>query len=253
MVTQIVRLATSGQSLIVSPFGPTIDRLRLIVVRADEAHLGVALGVVAHGRDGEVDLVVGEQRDAAGGIDPREHRLDAEMPGQLARHVDIVARPDIALARAEQRIVFAHADAELAVAEDAHQPVEAGLRAGAWRRGGGLRLVDQLRQRRIGRLGARGEAREGDEPRQGNKQNAPHRHVSRASRPRRSRRCACRQRHAGRSDGSTGPLPLAGSTASSGRSSRWRHGPAPSSRYASQARADEGSGANARRRRRRCA
>ena len=66
-------------------------RLRPVVVRADEAHLAVALGVVAHGGDGEIDAVLGQQRNAGGGIDAHEVDVDAQHAADRQRHVDLVA------------------------------------------------------------------------------------------------------------------------------------------------------------------
>ena len=132
-------------------------RLRPIVVRADEAHLAVALGVVAHGGDGEVDAILGQQRDAGGCIDAHEVDIDPQHASDRQRHVDLVALTPVALAFGKQRVVVADADADLLGAQDLDQTVDVGL--GAGRRQLGARLFEQLGQGGIGGCGAGGEQR----------------------------------------------------------------------------------------------
>ena len=92
-------------------------------MRPDEAHLAVALGVVAHRGDHQVDAVLADHRDAGGGVDAVELHLDAEPFGDGVCNVDLVAGPLVTLACREQRIVVAHADPDTAAAQHLGQPV----------------------------------------------------------------------------------------------------------------------------------
>ena len=67
-------------------------------MRPDEARLAVALGVVAHGGDDEVDAILGQQRDAGRRVDANELDLDAEPAADGLRHVDLVALALVAVA-----------------------------------------------------------------------------------------------------------------------------------------------------------
>ena len=134
-VTQTVRPGMSFHSETPSDARADDGGLGPVVVRPDEARLAVALGVVAHGGDGEVDAVLGQQRDAGRRVDADELDLDAELAADRQRHVDLVALARLAGAGGEQRIVVANADADAPGAEDADQSVGIGLRAGARQRG----------------------------------------------------------------------------------------------------------------------
>ena len=90
------------------------------------------------------------KRDTGCGIDPGEGALDAQLAGDGARDIDVVSAPGLALARAEQRIVLAHADTDLPLAEDTDETVDAGLGAGARHGGLGAGILDQLRERGVG-------------------------------------------------------------------------------------------------------
>lgn len=135
-------------------------------MRPDEAHLPVALRVVAHGGEHDVYAVLAKQRDPRGGIDTGEGRLDAQPAGQRTRHIDVVTRTGLTFTRAEQRIVFAHAGAEAVLAEDPHQPVDVGLRAGAGGRRLGAGVGDQAGERRVGCLGPGGQREDRQQQRQ---------------------------------------------------------------------------------------
>ena len=50
-------------------------------MRPNEADLAVALGVVAHGRDDDIDAILGELRNAGGCVDADEVGIDAKAPG----------------------------------------------------------------------------------------------------------------------------------------------------------------------------
>jgi hypothetical protein len=112
--------------------------------------LAVTLGVVPHGRNGDVDAILAEQRNAGGGIDADEGGRDTETLGQGAAYVDVVAAADVAFARPEQRIVFADAGTHPALAEDADQAIDAGLRTRAGLRCIGTGNLDQFCESRIG-------------------------------------------------------------------------------------------------------
>src|SRR5207253_7085439 len=107
------------------------DRFRSIVMRADEPHLIVAERVMAHRCDCQIDLVVGDHRDAVCRVDPGELDSDAELAGYGLRYIDFVTLSGLARAGAEQRIMIAHADADAARAQDPDQAVNARLSAGS--------------------------------------------------------------------------------------------------------------------------
>ena len=173
-------------------------RLGLIVVRANEANLAIALGVVAHGGHDDVDAIVGEQGDAGGRIDTGEDRLDTKALGHRACHIDIVAAADVAFARAEQRIVFAHAGPDPVLAEGADQPVDVGGGTGTRHRSLGTGILDELRERHVGCLGRGRQDRErGSCDKQ---QNPPDSHLRSPFRQQRFPRCASRRMYRDRGD-----------------------------------------------------
>ena len=109
-------------------------------MRPDKPHLAVALGIVAHRGDGEIDLVVRQQWNAAGGVDAGELGRDAQAFGHGAADIDIIANAFLAFARAEQRIVFAHADADLAGAIEPDESIDTRLATGPGHGCGSARL-----------------------------------------------------------------------------------------------------------------
>jgi len=124
-------------------------RLRLIIMRPDEAHLSVALRIVAHGRDRKIDAVFGEQRNAGRGVHPKKLGFDTEPFRDGARDIDLVALPHLIFVRGEERIVIPHADADAPGTKDAHEAIDTRLRAGAGH--GGARLLEQPGQGFVGR------------------------------------------------------------------------------------------------------
>ena len=186
-------------------------------MRADEAGLPVALGVVAHGRYGKVDTIFGEQRNAIGRRYVGEFDIDGQTSGDSLRDIDVVTLARGAFAGAEQGVVFAHTDTHLLVAEDAHQPVNARLaacaRCGCCCAGlgkqsckGGVGCGVLLRLRCYGGEQAR-------EQTQSRKQHAQTHEAARKPQvrqnflPRRFQQYAYRQKHAARSNEWCAPSP----------------------------------------------
>ena len=86
----------------------------------------LALCVVSHRGDDEIHAAVGQHRDPGRRFDFGEGDIDAELVRNGPRHIDLITLPRLSNAGAEQRIVVAHPDADLAGAEDADQPVMPG-------------------------------------------------------------------------------------------------------------------------------
>ncbi len=126
---------------------PDDGGMRGVVVRVDEAGLSIAQSSVAHGDDGEVDAILGQQGDTIGRGDGDEGRRYAELLGDAFRDRNLKPRGAIAVEEAEWRVVVEHADAERSGARVGRQPV-GGSRAGP----GGLAigLGQDGRERRIG-------------------------------------------------------------------------------------------------------
>ena len=105
---------------------------------------------MAHRRDCQIDLVIGDHRDPVCRVDPRELDSDAELAGYGLRYIDFVTLSGLARAGAEQRIMIAYPNADAARAQDADQAVDARLTALARHRG--LRLPEQPLQGGVGRM-----------------------------------------------------------------------------------------------------
>ena len=128
-------------------------------MRADEAHLAVALRVVPHRGDDQVDPAFREFGNAVGGVDGLEPGRDAEFMRDRPASIHIVSDAFLLRHEAEQGISLAHADPYFAATIDLHQRLRIRPRAGAGRGLCLARLRQNFSQPGIRRLSCLGDHR----------------------------------------------------------------------------------------------
>src|SRR5271154_4215943 len=104
-------------------------------MRANKAHLALALGAVAHCRDSEIDAVIGQHRDPGRRLDLDEIDVHPELLRDGGCDVDFVTLSRRAVGSAEQRISPPPATPDWASGEGADEPVDVRASAFAGRSG----------------------------------------------------------------------------------------------------------------------
>ena len=88
---QTVRPTRSFQSWTVLSRRADNHGLRCVVVGSDESHLAVALHVVTHRRDDEIDVAVGDQRNTGLGVHGDRHEANVKKVGDATGDIDFEA------------------------------------------------------------------------------------------------------------------------------------------------------------------